>query len=117
MISITFFGIEVTHGAEGSLDLSQAKYVRDLLTKTGMKNCRESDTPMSTGQKLTRAVNKDNLIVNATKYKRIIDALQYLVLIRPKLAFSINKLSQFLTAPTEKHWIVCKRIKRYLKAT
>lgn len=49
-----FLAIEVAHGTEGSLHLSQAKYVRDLLTKTDMKNCRESDTPMSTGQKLRR---------------------------------------------------------------
>ncbi|KAH9649096.1 retrovirus-related pol polyprotein from transposon RE1 [Citrus sinensis] len=112
-----FLGIEVTHAAKGSLHLSQAKYVRDLLTRTNMKNCRESDTPMSTGQKLRRAGNDDNLIVNVTKYRSIIGALQYLVLTRPELAFSVNKLSQFLVAPTEKHWIACKKILRYLKAT
>ncbi|KAH9723162.1 reverse transcriptase Ty1/copia-type domain-containing protein [Citrus sinensis] len=84
-----FLGIEVTQSTEGSLHLSQAKYVRDLLTKTDMKNCRESDTPMSTGQKLKRAGNEDNLIVNVTEYRSII----------------------------EKHWTACKRILRYLKAT
>ncbi|KAH9711302.1 retrovirus-related pol polyprotein from transposon RE1 [Citrus sinensis] len=112
-----FLGIEVTHAAKGSLHLSQAKYVRDLLTRTDMKNCRESDTPMSTGQKLRRAGNDDNLVVNVTEYRSIIGALQYLVLTRPELAFSVNKLSQFLAAPTEKHWIACKKILRYLKAT
>ncbi|KAH9785453.1 retrovirus-related pol polyprotein from transposon RE1 [Citrus sinensis] len=112
-----FLGIEVTHAAKGSLHLSQVKYVRDLLTRTDMKNCRESDTPMSTGQKLRRAGNDDNLVVNVTEYRSIIGVLQYLVLTRPELAFSVNKLSQFLAAPTEKHWITCKKILRYLKAT
>ncbi|KAH9801351.1 retrovirus-related pol polyprotein from transposon RE1 [Citrus sinensis] len=112
-----FLGIKVTHTATGRLHLSQAKYVRDLLTRTDMENCRESDTPMSTGQKLRRAGNDDNLIVNVTEYRSIIGALQYLVLTRPELAFSVNKLSQFLAAPTEKHWIACKKILRYLKAT
>ena len=73
-----FLGIEVTHGVQGRLHLSQAKYVIDLLTKSDMKSCRESDTPMSTGQKLRRAGNEDNLIVNVTEYKSIIGALQYL---------------------------------------
>ena len=112
-----FLGIEVTHDAKGSLHLSQAKYVRDLLTRTDMENYRESDTPMSTGQKLRRAGNDDNLIVNVTEYRSIIGALQYLVLTRPELAFSVNKLSQFLAAPTDKHWVSCKKILKYLKAT
>ena len=32
-----FLGIEVTQGTEDNLHLSQAKYVRDLLTKTAEK--------------------------------------------------------------------------------
>lgn len=57
------------------------------------------------------------MIANVTEYKSIIGALQYLVVTRPELAFSVNKLSQFLVAPTEKHWIAYERILRYLKAT
>lgn len=93
----------MTHDLKGNLHLSQAKYVSDLLTKTDMKNCKETDTPMSTGQKLKKASSEDNLIANVTESRSIIGALQYLVLTRPELAFSVNKLSQFLTAPTEKH--------------
>jgi hypothetical protein len=53
----------------------------------------------------------------ATKYRSLVGALQYLILTRPDLAFSVNKVYQFLHAPISDHMTVVKKILPYVKGT
>jgi hypothetical protein len=54
---------------------------------------------------------------DAINYRSVVGALQYLTLTRLDISFSINKVCQFLHAPTTAHWSVVKRILRYLHGT
>jgi hypothetical protein len=55
--------------------------------------------------------------INATKYRRVIGALRYLLHTRSDLAFLIGYLSRFMEAPREDHLIVVKHILRYVAGT
>uniref|UniRef100_J3N0W4 Reverse transcriptase Ty1/copia-type domain-containing protein n=1 Tax=Oryza brachyantha TaxID=4533 RepID=J3N0W4_ORYBR len=91
------------------------------VNKVGMLDCKPSSTRMSVSEKLS--LHEGSLLGDndATQYRRIVGALQYLTLTRPDIAFSVNKVCQFLHAPTTVqppttvHWTVVKRILSYLK--
>ena len=52
---------------------------------------------------------------DATNYRSVVGALQYLTLTRPDISYSVNKVCQYLHAPSSAHWTTVKRILRYLK--
>jgi hypothetical protein len=55
--------------------------------------------------------------IDATNYRSIVGGLQYLTLTRPDISFLVNKICQFLHAPTTVHLTAAKRILRYVRGT
>ncbi|XP_062103555.1 uncharacterized mitochondrial protein AtMg00810-like [Humulus lupulus] len=109
-----FLGIEV-HRDETGLYLNQGKYIKELLTRTGMLHLKPCSTPMTADKALSKTDGE--LLENPTSYRSIIGGLQYLTHTRLDLSFAVKKLSRYLQAPTTAHWSAAKRILRYLKGT
>jgi hypothetical protein len=80
-----------------------------------MTECKPASTPLATGGKLMAHSGTQLGSADATKYRSIVWPLQYLTLTRPDLAFAVNKICQFLHAPTDEHWAAAKMILRYVK--
>jgi hypothetical protein len=111
-----FLGIEVHQSASG-LILSQQKYITDLLRKTHMTDCRPVATLMSNTDKVSRHNGTPLSASEATVFRSTVGALQYLMMTRPDIGFSVNRVCQFMQQPTDVHWTAVKRILRYLKYT
>ncbi|PNY18109.1 retrovirus-related Pol polyprotein from transposon TNT 1-94 [Trifolium pratense] len=110
-----FLGIEVHHLSSGALLLNQSKYVRDLLCKAKMEDSKPIGSPMVSSCRLSKYGT--DTMTDPTLYRSVVGALQYATLTRPDIAFSVNKVCQFMAHPLESHWKAVKRILRYLKGT
>ncbi|KAF7820036.1 Copia protein [Senna tora] len=109
-----FLGIEVKRDESG-IYLNQGKYAEDVLKRFSMMNCASVTTPMVTGRKFT--AQEGEKMHDPSLFRKAIGSLQYLITTRLDIAFSVNKLSQFLADPTETHYQGVKRILRYVKGT
>lgn len=63
------------------------------------------------------SLNSGTRLTDATEYRSAVGSLQYLAFTRPDISYAVNKLSQFMHAPTTDHWSAVKRVLRYLAGT
>ncbi|RVW92402.1 Retrovirus-related Pol polyprotein from transposon RE1 [Vitis vinifera] len=96
-----FLGVEVTSHTNG-IFLSQRKYIADLLNRTHMTEAKPAPTPLATSPILT--LQSGTPLSDPTEYRTVVGSLQYLSLTRPDIAYTVNKLSQFMHQPTSDHW-------------
>ncbi|WRX19899.1 Reverse transcriptase [Theobroma cacao] len=109
-----FLGVEVTRSKKG-IFLSQRKYVLDLLTKTGKLGAKPCNAPMTPNLQLTK--EDGELFEDPEKHKRLVGKLNYLTVTHLDIAYSVNVVSQFMSAPTINHWAALEQIKCYSKGT
>ena len=109
-----FLGVEVIRSSN-SLILTQTNYVNEILNDELMTDCKSVNTPMSASELLT--LSDGTHLTDATRYRRVLDRLQYLSFTRLDIAYAVNKLSQFMQALSDLHWKAVKRVLRYLRGT
>ena len=107
-----FLGVETLWCTDG-LYLTQRKYIADLLKKSKMENAKPCSSPMATNCHLTSTDGTP--FADISLYRSVVGSMQYLAFTRPDLAFAVHKVSKFMHNPLNTHWLVVKRILRYLK--
>ena len=92
--------------ADGSILLTQRKYIRDLLQKTKMAEAQPIASPMVSGCKLTKT--GADIFSDPNLYRSVVGAHRYSTITRPELSFAVNKVCQFMASPLETHWTAVK---------
>ena len=114
-------GVKITQ-ENNLIQISQTHYIEILLNKYGLQDANPVSTPMDPNIRLDDpeeiSGEQGNTQMVTHGYANLIGSLMYLAIAtRPDIAYAINKLAQYTSAPKPKHWTAVKRIFRYLKGT
>ncbi|CAM8956208.1 unnamed protein product [Rhodiola kirilowii] len=112
---LTFFlGIQVRQ-LENGTEISQQKYLGEVVKKYGLGGSKHVNTPSSLNESLVKDDGSPK--TDATIYRGMIGSLLYLTASRPDIMFSVCQCARFQAEPRESHVKAVKRILRYLKGT
>lgn len=111
----TFLGLHIEYNRkEGIIQLSQHQYLKNVLRKFGMIDCKAVSTPIEKGLRLIAGDQYDANI----PYRELIGCLTYATLTtRPDLCAATNYFSRFQSCFTHEHFTHAKRILRYIQGT
>lgn len=106
-----FLRVEVIPHKQG-LFLYQMWYIIGLLNCTFMTASKPVATLLASSLMLT--LHSGFALTDPIEYCTIVGSLQYLSLTRPNIAFTVNKLSQFMHCLITVHWTTVKHLLHFL---
>jgi len=108
-----FLGMRIRQEGK-AIYLSQTSYLKQVLERYRMQNCKYARTPLPTGWKATK--NKELATPEfRLQYQAIIGSLLYLMIgTRPDIAFAVTRLAQFAANPSKEHMDRALYVCRYL---
>lgn len=112
-------GMEVERQGElGDVTIVQKGYIRDMLSRFGMSDCKPIGTPLEQNIDIAAIESENENEVVDVPYRELVGSLIYLGnASRPDIAFAANFLSRFCNNPNLIYWKMAKRVLRYLKGT
>ena len=109
-----FLGLQIVQCKKG-IFIHQYKYIKVMLKKFHLEDCKLVFTPMIVGCKLSK--EDESKDVYPKHYISMIGSLRYVTDSKPYLKHTVGMVARFQAAPKESHVQAMKIIFRYLKGT
>ncbi|XP_055830949.1 uncharacterized mitochondrial protein AtMg00240-like [Solanum dulcamara] len=97
----------------------------ELIAEAGLAGAKPAGTPLEQNLKLTsvkydehvspKREHANPVLKDPGRYQRLVGRLLYLTMTGLDLAFSVQKLSQYMHCPKESHMDAALRVVRYIK--
>ena len=95
-----FLGLQISQQEKG-IFICQAKYIKEMLKKFKMEDCKPILTPMVTGCKLS--IDDSSKDVDQRLYISMISNILYVTASRPDVMQAVGQVARFQAAPKESH--------------
>ena len=118
-----FVGLELIRDREkGTISLHQSNYIRRMLERYRMSDCKPAKSPGDPKNKLTKdqcpKAEEERKLMSTKPYREAVGSLMFLMVCsRPDIAFEVSRVAKFCDDPGSEHWTAVKRIFRYLQGT
>lgn len=105
-----------------TLVLSQAEYIKKVLSRFKMQNAKPVSTPLGAHFRLSKEqspkTEEERTYMEKVPYASAIGSLMYaMVCTRPDIAQAVGAVSRYMNKPGKVHWEAVKWILRYLRGT
>ncbi|KAL5823214.1 hypothetical protein ACOSQ4_021114 [Xanthoceras sorbifolium] len=106
----------------GTLLLSQAEYIKKVLSRFNMQDAKPVSTPLGVHFRLSKEqspkTEEERTHMAKVPYASAIGSLMYaMVCTRPDIAQAVGAVSRYMNNPGKIHWEAVKWILRYLRGT
>ena len=109
-----FLGMEIKQ-VQNEIFICQKKYLKEILKRFRMGECKSVNTPMNQKEKLQKEDGAER--ADEGVYRSLIECLMYLTATRPDILYLVSVPSRFLNYASKIHMMAAKRVLRYLKGT
>lgn len=118
-----YIGLEISRNRDAKeIFISQRGYLKKVIEKFGMKNCKESSVPAEVRSGLSNKMSpnskEEQEEMSTVPYRQAVGSLMYAAVVsRPDITYAVSNVSRFLDKPGKEHWMAVKKILRYIRGT